>query len=126
MNPLTLEWVLKAEGDFSTGKRELLVRKSPNYDAACFHAQQTAEKYLKAYLQEHAKSIPYTHVLADLLSLCTMIDPYLKSLKPDLDVLEGYAVQFRYPGHTADRQEALDAIKAARKVRLILRALLGF
>ena len=54
MNPLTLEWVQKAEGDFTTAVRELRARKNPNYDAACFHAQQCAEKYLKAVLQERA------------------------------------------------------------------------
>jgi HEPN domain-containing protein len=43
MTPLTQEWVDKAEGDFITATRELRARKSPNFDAACFHAQQCAE-----------------------------------------------------------------------------------
>ncbi len=34
MNPLTREWVDKAEGDFAPAARELRARKSPNYDAA--------------------------------------------------------------------------------------------
>jgi HEPN domain-containing protein len=46
MNPLTLEWIDKAEGDWITASREYRARRQPNYDAACFHAQQTAEKYL--------------------------------------------------------------------------------
>ncbi|MEG3864862.1 MULTISPECIES: HEPN domain-containing protein [unclassified Microcoleus] len=50
MNPLTVEWVDKAEGDFTTALRELRARKSPNYDAACFHAQQCVEKYLMLLL----------------------------------------------------------------------------
>ncbi len=44
MNPLTSEWVEKAEGDLVTAQRELRARNKPNYDAACFHAQQAAEK----------------------------------------------------------------------------------
>lgn len=48
MNPLTLEWADKAEGDLFTAQREIRARVSPNYDAACFHSQQVAEKYLKA------------------------------------------------------------------------------
>ena len=44
MNPLTLEWIAKAEGDMDTALREYRARRRPNYDAACFHAQQTAEK----------------------------------------------------------------------------------
>ena len=47
MNPLTFEWIEKAEGDLVTTLRELRARRSPNYDASCFHAQQMAEKYLK-------------------------------------------------------------------------------
>lgn len=47
MKPLTQEWFDKAEGDWVTAGRELRARKDPNYDAACFHAQQYAEKYLK-------------------------------------------------------------------------------
>jgi HEPN domain-containing protein len=46
MKPLTREWVAKAEGDRVTARRELRARRRPNYDAACFHAQQCAEKYL--------------------------------------------------------------------------------
>ena len=69
MNPLTLEWIQKAEGDFITAGRELRARKFPNYDAVCFHSQQVAEKYLKAYLQESSVSIPKTHIILDLLSL---------------------------------------------------------
>ena len=52
MQLLTHEWVEKAEGDFATLQREMRARRLPNYDAACFHAQQCVEKYLKARLQE--------------------------------------------------------------------------
>ncbi len=52
MKAITQEWVDKAEGDWATLLRESRARKNPNYDAACFHAQQSAEKYLKARLQE--------------------------------------------------------------------------
>jgi HEPN domain-containing protein len=52
MNPITNEWIDKAEGDFATAQRELQVVNDANYDAVCFHAQQCIEKYLKARLQE--------------------------------------------------------------------------
>jgi HEPN domain-containing protein len=52
MNPLTIEWINKAEGDYATANREFRVRKTANYDAVCFHAQQCVEKYMKACLQE--------------------------------------------------------------------------
>jgi HEPN domain-containing protein len=46
MNDLVAEWVQKAQGDFNVARREIRVRRAPNYDACCFHAQQSAEKYL--------------------------------------------------------------------------------
>ena len=67
MKPLTREWVEKAEGDFATASRELRARKAPNYDAACFHAQQCVEKYLKACLQEADVAFGRTHNLSALL-----------------------------------------------------------
>jgi len=44
MKTLAREWVKKAEGDFNTLLREVHARKAPNFDAACFHAQQCVEK----------------------------------------------------------------------------------
>jgi len=125
MNPLTLEWVNKAEGDTITARRELRARISPNYDAACFHAQQTAEKYLKAYLQENGANIPKTHQLVDLLGLCIKIDKTNQTLYSDVMILEGYAVKFRYPGESAENWEAKEAYHATQNVRQAIRAKLG-
>jgi len=61
MRPLTVEWIEKAEGDFATARRELRVQHKPNFDAVCFHAQQTVEKYLKAFLIEGDVAFPKTH-----------------------------------------------------------------
>jgi hypothetical protein len=58
MKRITREWIDKAEGDWSSAQREARARKNPNYDSACFHAQQCVEKYLKARLQE--ANIPFS------------------------------------------------------------------
>lgn len=60
MNGLVDEWISKAEGDQATALREYRVRRFPNYDAACFHAQQCVEKYLKAVLQK--EGIPFNKI----------------------------------------------------------------
>ena len=125
MNPLTIEWITKAEGDFSTAGRELRARKTPNYDAVCFHSQQSIEKYLKAVLQENGIPIPKTHVLQELLVLCMRIDPIFESIKTELNILEGYAVQFRYPGITADKADAQLAYKNTLLTRIFVRNQLG-
>jgi HEPN domain-containing protein len=97
MNPLTREWIEKAEGDFATAGRELRARKSPNYDAVCFHSQQCAEKYLKAILQESNISFGRTHNLTALLDILVAGRERLESFRPLLARLGEYAVHVRYP-----------------------------
>ncbi|MDR3573093.1 MAG: HEPN domain-containing protein [Anaerolineaceae bacterium] len=125
MNPLTLEWVNKAEGDFYTAKREVKVRKFPNYDGVCFNCQQVAEKYLKAFLQENSQAFPKTHILMDLLALCIKIEPSFQLIQTELNILEGYAVQIRYPGESADNVDAKAAFKTASIAREFIRHRLG-
>ena len=125
MNPLTREWIEKAEGDYTTARREMRARNSPNYDAVCFHAQQMAEKYLKALLQENGLAIPRTHSLIDLLALISKLDSSFLLIQNDLNIVEGYAVQFRYPGHSATKVDAKEAYKAIKVVRLFVKNKLG-
>ena len=125
MKPATLEWIEKAEGDFATAGRESRVRKAPNYDAVCFHAQQCAEKYLKAVLQENDKRIPMIHNLIELMLSCEEMDGSFELLRSDLVVLERYSVQVRYPGISTERDEARAAYAAAKTVREFVRQKLG-
>ncbi len=125
MRVLTREWVDKAEGDFHTAIREARARRFPNYDAVCFHAQQCAEKYLKAYLQEHGQRFSRTHNLIALLEQCLEVDPSFEFQRERLKVLDRYAVSFRYPGEQATREEARDALRAMREVRAFIRQKLG-
>ncbi len=125
MNPLTSEWVEKAEGDFATALRELRARKAPNYDAACFHAQQCAEKYLKAWLQEQNTPFGRTHNLPALLDLIVPAEPSWELLRPTLRALSVYAVDYRYPGHSANKILAREAVELCREVRQWVRRDLG-
>ncbi|MCL6542641.1 MAG: HEPN domain-containing protein, partial [Roseiflexus sp.] len=58
-------WIRRAESDLKIGRDEL-VTEDPATDAICFHMQQCAEKYLKAFLIFHGKEIPRTHDIAFL------------------------------------------------------------
>ena len=75
MNPVAEEWIVKAEGDYASALREFRARKNPNYDSACFHAQQCVEKYLKGIMQ--GRNIPFgkTHDLCLLLAPCLVMYP---------------------------------------------------
>ena len=105
--------------------REMRARKSPNYDAVCFHCQQCAEKYLKGQLQEESIPIPKTHDLGKLLDLLLPVYPLWAGLRLALDTLSAYAVDFRYPGDSASRKEAQDAVKLCRSVRETARLSFG-
>ncbi len=125
MNLLAVEWVTKAEGDYATALRERFARRLPNYDAACFHAQQMAEKYLKALLQESKIQPPRTHDLIELLSLCPPLEAISPVLEENLKSLNGYAVSARYPGQNTNKEDAIQAVHQAKVVRQLLRAKLG-
>jgi HEPN domain-containing protein len=100
-------------------------RKAPNYDSACFHAQQCAEKYLKARLQEASAIFPRTHDLEALLDLLLPIEPDWNALRSATQLLTSLAVDVRYPGYTADRAKARDALLACREIRDAARRGLG-
>ena len=117
MTPLVNEWIEKAEADFATAGREIRARKSLNYDAVCFHAQQCAEKYLKALLQQANISFPKTHNLLEILDLILTIDPTWELFRPNLALLTSFAVNLRYPGESADKATAQNALALCRAVR---------
>src|SRR5437016_333842 len=125
MKPTTREWISKAEGDWNAANLLFRARKSPNYDAACFHAQQCAEKYLKARLQEASIAVTRTHDLGLLLGHVLTIEPLWTFLAPDANALTDYAVKFRYPGEAADRDEAKAAYRKCRTIRSEVRSSLG-
>ena len=117
MNEVVREWLDKAEGDFLTAARELAVTKKPNYDAVCFHAQQCVEKLMKAVLISRERQPPRTHSLVHLGSLLQDAIPAWDWPLPDLRLLDRAAVGFRYPGESADREEAEMALRAATALR---------
>lgn len=118
MKSITREWVDKAEADFATAQREFIVRPDPNFDAVCFHSQQSAEKLLKARLQEADIAFKKTHDLSFLLDLVLSVEPTWTTLRSELEPLTAYAVEYRYPGQSADESEA-------RKARSLLQSAIG-
>jgi len=114
---MTAEWVAKAEGDFAMMERECQVTENPSYDGICFHAQQCAEKYLKARLCEAGTSFGKIHDLVALLEQVLDAEPVWEDFREDLAYLSDFAVSFRYPGESADAESALDAQRRCRLFR---------
>jgi HEPN domain-containing protein len=125
MTPLTQEWVEKAEGDFLVALQIMRRRKQRVYDAACFHCQQTVEKYLKDRLCEAGIPFPRTHDLGALLRLTLPIEPLWATFVTAALTLTDYAVDFRYPGDSATAAEAQVALRECKAIRREVRTALG-
>jgi HEPN domain-containing protein/predicted nucleotidyltransferase len=124
MNPLTLEWIQKAEADYDTVQLLQQV-ETASKDIICFHAQQCIEKYLKAWLQEANISFGKTHDLKELLALIVPTIPVWRAWRADLSTLSRHAVDFRYPGKSATASDVAHAMHICNKVREAVRAQLN-
>jgi HEPN domain-containing protein len=118
-----LAWVARAEEDFALA-RSALRRKVPLTYGATFHAQQGAEKYLKALLLARGQVFPRTHDLAALSDLCQQHSLSVPLPQDALERLTAYAVQVRYPGVDPTPDEAREALHIAQAVRRWARTLL--
>lgn len=116
-------WVEKAEHDLTNAEHTLTLVAGCPFDTVCFHAQQCAEKYLKALLIWHSVDFPRTH---DLRLLMQLVPPgvslglEIRQVLP----LNRYSIEARYPGdwEPIGRREAEEAVAVARKVRQEVRA----
>ena len=120
VNPLTLEWVQKAEGDYAVAQ-QVQQAQNPVHDAICFHAQQCIEKYLKAWLQEANIPFPRTHDLKELLGLIVPTLPTWHAWQADFSVLSEHAVDNRYPGKFATTEDTVQAMHICNEVRQAVR-----
>jgi HEPN domain-containing protein len=119
-----LAWVARAEEDFALA-RTALRRKQPLAFGACFHAQQCAEKYMKALLISKSADFPKTHDLLLLNNLCSTNGILLEIDPKHLNTLTDYAIRTRYPGNDLTVEDAKEAIELAKLVRNLARKFLG-
>jgi HEPN domain-containing protein len=120
--PLVAEWLRKAVGDLQTAERELAVTEHPNLDAVSFHAQQGAEKLLKAALQYTGLRPPKVHDLVHLNALVQNRFPAWSFPVLDLSELSSAAVEARYPGCSSNRQDAERNLDIATRLWSALRS----
>lgn len=121
-NRLIKEWKGKAEADFEVAITLFEnKRKKDIYYIAAFHCQQAIEKYLKALLICHKIDFPKIHDLVQLLNLLKNKDPFLDGISGELNMLNPFAVWFRYPGEDITLDELKKVIKSTKVIRKILK-----
>lgn len=115
-------WLEFADDDLRLARHGLTIPSSVPYRLIAYHAQQCAEKHLKAYLVYHRIDFPYTHNIARLLELCAGKADWATGLA-EADELTPFAITTRYPGEDEEvtREEALHAIQISVKVRKVVR-----
>jgi HEPN domain-containing protein len=118
-------WVQKAESDLKTALLVLRAGDQGPADTVAFHAQQCAEKYLKALLASEGIDFPKTHDIGQLVLLL----PQRLAMNVTVEEqrrLTSYATVTRYPGdyEPVTIQEARCAVAIARRIRARTRKLL--
>ncbi len=108
-------WFAKGDSDLRAARR--LLDSEEAYDVVCFHAQQAAEKFMKAVLALHGKEISRTHNLDELRQELSAIDRSIV-LPKEVAALTPYAVQLRYDhDFWPDEPTARAAVDIAAEVR---------
>ena len=115
-------WVGKAESDLQNAALVLRAGREGPLDTVAFHAQQCAEKYLKALLTFRGIDFPKIHDVEELLALARLSDRVGLSVE-EQRLLTDYATVTRYPGgyEPVTVTEARRAVTLARRVRAAVR-----
>ena len=117
-----VQWLEFADEDLRLARHGLTLRTGVPYRLIAYHAQQCAEKCIKAYLVFQGIDFPFTHNIARLLELCSEKAAWLKELS-EAEELTPFAITAQYPGEdeAVSKGEALRAVAIADNVRRIIR-----
>lgn len=118
------DWLSRAEGDLALARIQL--PDDAYYEDLCFHAQQAAEKALKAIYQYRGWTFRYTHDLEELIAGLQREGLNIPSEVDEAIVLTGFAWEARYPGlgEPVSSEEHRDAVEKAEAVVAWARELL--
>jgi HEPN domain-containing protein len=120
-------WLDKADEDFNFASAALS-EGNGFYAQICFHFQQAAEKFLKAFIVAHELKFEKQHNLIFLLETCAGKTPSLLALMPLCEFLNTSYIDTRYPVHWPvdyTKDKAVKAQAAAKDVAAMIRELLG-
>lgn len=113
-------WLEFADEDFGFARVNLNDLEVNYFPQICFHFQQAAEKYLKAYIVAKKLAFRKIHELPALLQICQTDDSHFIQLKDECDFLTEFYFESRYPASLPiseiSRRMAEKAKIAAKKI----------
>lgn len=115
------DWLVHANEDLRVIEHEISSENVP-WGAVCFHAQQAAEKYLKALLIQRWIKPPRTHDLMLLVDAARLHGCDIPPLTEECAALEPYAVKVRYPAYIPIPTEAVGRAVVAAAERIVAAA----
>jgi len=109
------EWLNRARSNLALAKARVA---GVYLEDLCFSAQQAAEKAVKAVLIHLGVRFPYTHDLAELLTLVERAGLAVPDGLRRASILSDYAVESRYPGlaEPVTEREYKEAVDIAKEV----------
>lgn len=94
VKPLPQRWLLQAEADLSAARDS---ERSAHYEWACFQAQQSAEKAVKALLYKEGFTSILTHSVTDLVARAREFSAELGAMDAAAKHLDSFYLTTRYP-----------------------------
>ncbi len=124
-------WLLQAEQDLNDAEFNL---SGNRFNVACFLAQQSAEKALKAYLFSKGAEEVWGHSVAELCKDAQTFDREFERLEGKAAPLDKYYVPTRYPNalpggipsKAFDEEDARRAVRLAKEVIDFVKSKGGF
>ena len=119
-----LEPLGKAAHDLVAAEATLATGRA--FDMVCFHAQQAAEKSLKALLASRDVVYPWEHDMGELVALVKSHFSLTSDLEVALVAMTSYAVQVRYEGaFDPDMEEARAGLETAQRMHALAMDMIG-
>ena len=126
-----IRWLKQATHDLEIAQKHLT---DQYYSDACFMAEQTGQKALKAYLFSQGERFVSEHSLVALVQKCRGHDQNFETLVEGCRLLDRYYIPTRYPDAWPEpaapfegygKKEAEDSVKVAKDIVALVRTQIG-
>ena len=126
LDDIAKEWIVYANRDLDTAKHLNNTMRPKPFEIICYHSQQAAEKFLKAFLFCSSVTPPKTHDLNTLCEMCEELNDSFSEIALQCGSLTKYGIAPRYPYELEITDEdAESALCKSEKIKEFIEGLLS-